>query len=96
MPQEKLLVFAFNRSSDSFISPDSCYRGYFDGEKFIPRKIGYCESIDELYEYDFVQLFGNDGAQMHIPKSQYQYQDLLESMKRSYLQVFGKGQLALF
>lgn len=94
MLQEKILVFAFNRTSDKFVSPDSCYRGYFDGQDFIPRKIGYCESLEELYEYDYVQFFGDNGAQMHIPKPD--YKDLLESMKWSYLQVFGKGQITLF
>ncbi|MBG9692537.1 hypothetical protein ABD91_17215 [Lysinibacillus sphaericus] len=94
MQQDKILVFAFNHSGDRVISPDSCYRGYFDGQDFIPRKIGYCESIEELYEYDYVQLFGDNGAQSHIPKRE--YRDLLESMQQSYLEVFGKGQISLF
>ncbi|MEK5331998.1 hypothetical protein [Lysinibacillus sp. FSL W8-0992] len=94
MLQERIFIFAFNRSSEGYISPDSCYRGYFDGQDFIPRKIGYCESIEELYEYDYVQFFGDNGAQMHIPKRE--YRDLLESMKSSYLEVFGKEQISLF
>jgi hypothetical protein len=90
--QDRILVFSFNRSVNKFISPnpDSCFRGYFDGHDFIPSKIGYCESIDELYEYDYVQLFGVNGEQTSIPKRE--YNDLLDSMKRSYLEVYGKVQ----
>lgn len=88
---ERIFVFAFNKGTND---PDACYRGYFDGQQFIPRKIGYCDSLEELYEYDYVQLFGDNGAQKHIPKTY--NRDLFEEMKDSYLKVFGKEQIALF
>jgi hypothetical protein len=64
--QDRILVFAFNE--DSRVSPDSNLRGYFDGDKFIPREHGFCDSIQDLYQFEYVQFFGCLGYKLHVPK----------------------------
>ncbi|WP_029265727.1 hypothetical protein [Virgibacillus alimentarius] len=89
--ENRIFVFAFNKNDtiNNCKSPSVLYRGYFDGENFNP-KPGFCSSIDDLYEYDFVQLFGDDGDKCHIPKRY--YGDLLKKMHQSFVEVFGEEQ----
>ena len=88
----RISVFAYNENDKT--SPSIAYKGYFDGQEFIP-KLGYCNSLEELHEYDYVQLFGDNGCQQHSPKRF--NKDLLKSMKRAYAKVYGyEDQMELF
>ncbi|SHH75069.1 hypothetical protein [Virgibacillus chiguensis] len=88
----KIYVFAFNE--DGKQAPSFSYRGYYDGDKFIP-KMGYCSDINDLYHYDYVQMFGVDGLKQHIPKRF--HGDLSKRMHCAYIDEFGEeNQMSLF
>lgn len=88
----RIFIFAFNK--DDKPSPWGSYRGCFDGVEFVP-KLGFCSSIDELYEYEYVQLFGENGCLVHSPKKF--NKDLKGKMKRVYVEEFGEiEQINLF
>lgn len=68
--------------------------GHFDGQEFIA-KIGHCNSIEELYEYDYIQIYQLENLTRHIPKQF--FGNLLEKMKEEYQRVFGEvEQMTLF
>lgn len=83
--KNRLFIFAFNR--EDRCSPYTAYKGHFDGKNFIP-KPGFCNSINELYDYDVVQIFGNDGCLTHSPKKF--NGDLLKEMRNKYVYIYGK------
>ncbi|EIJ79137.1 hypothetical protein PB1_16309 [Bacillus methanolicus PB1] len=83
--KNKIFVFAYNEDS----GPHPKYRGYFDGESFVP-KTGFCQSIDELINYDFIELYGMDGLLSHTPKRY--CSNVLELMKRTFAREYGEVQ----
>lgn len=86
-----VLVFAFDK--DKKANPGIHLKGYFDGNKFIA-KPGCWNSLEELYNYDYVQLFGRTGMVRHIPKK-YQ-KNLLEEMKCVHANEFGTDEQLSF
>ena len=72
-------------------------RGHYDGNEFIP-KLGYCNSIDELYEYDRLEIYTVEGMTCSMPKKF--YNNLEEDFKREYIRILGEieqeKQLSLF
>ena len=88
----RIFIFAFNENDKS--NPSIAYKGHFDGQEFIP-KTGFCNSIDDLYEYDYVQIFGDDGMKIHSPKKF--NDDLIKDMKKVFADVYGyEEQLNIF
>jgi hypothetical protein len=90
--EDRILVFAFN--NDSRISPDSNLRGYYDGQNFVPRDSGYCKSYEELYQYEYIQLFGHIGYKSHIPREY--FGNLLEKMQYAFVEEFGSNEQISF
>ena len=72
-------------------------RGHYDGNEFIPN-LGYCSSIDELYEYDRLEIYTVEGMTCSMPKKF--YNNLEEDFKREYIRILGEieqeKQLSLF
>ena len=90
--ENRLFVFAYNENDKC--NPSVCYKGHFDGEQFIP-KPGFCSGIKDLYEYDYVQLFGGDGSLLHSPKKF--NKNLEKEMRRVFIKSFGEvEQVKLF
>ncbi|MDE3837914.1 hypothetical protein C0966_00635 [Bacillus methanolicus] len=83
--EDRILVFAYNEDS----GPHPKYRGYFDGENFVP-KIGFCQSLTELSDYDYIELYGMDGMISHTPKRY--CSDVLGLMKRAFAREYGEIQ----
>lgn len=87
---KRIFVFAYNQDS----SPHPKYRGHFNGNEFIP-KIGSCNSIKELYQYDYIELFGMDGMICHVPNRF--CSDVLAIMQRAFSKEYGEmEQFTLF
>ncbi|WP_428909437.1 hypothetical protein [Niallia sp. Krafla_26] len=78
---KRIFIFAGsqNRSKE--------YRGYFDGNTFHP-KLGFCHSLDELYQFDYVEFYGMDGLLCYSPKRF--HSDLLRLMNHEFIREYGE------
>jgi len=85
-----LMIFSITKGKEGMH-----LRGHYDGREFIP-VIGFCNSIDELYEYDYIEIFTVEGLTKHIPKRF--FGDLETKFKREYTRQFGESekQMTLF
>ncbi len=83
--EQRLFVFAYN--VENSIHPK--YRGYFNGEQFIP-KLGFCQSIKELQEYDYMELYGMDGMIVHSPKKF--NRDIQKEFREVFVKEYGEIQ----
>ena len=81
---KRIYVFAWNKEDKLSFMP---YKGHFDGENFHP-KLGFMESIEELKEFDYVELFGPNGMLSHSPNSF--NGNILEKMKSTYIGQYGE------
>ena len=81
----QLMIFAYNENDKP--NPAIAHKGFYDGQEFIPR-LGFCSSINELYDYDYVQIFGDDGCQIHSPKKF--NNDLPAKMRSIYVDLYGE------
>ena len=61
--EKRILIHAFNKGEVV-----NFYKGYYNEIEFVS-KLGFCGSIDELYNYNYVQFYGNDGLIAHILKN---------------------------
>lgn len=87
--EERIFVFAFNQDD----RPLPRYVGHFNGDRFIP-KLGFCHSLDELYKYDYIELYGMDGMVEHLPKRF--YGNLINRMESAFVREYGEQQIEMF
>ncbi|WP_368900583.1 hypothetical protein [Oceanobacillus oncorhynchi] len=81
--ENRLFIFAYNKGETI-----NFYKGHYDGAKFVPKK-GFCESIDDLYEFDYVQFYADDGLRMHIG-NKISKSDLENKMKSEFIRHYGE------
>jgi len=82
----QLMIFAYNENDKP--NPAIAHKGFFDGREFIPR-LGFCSSVDELYDYDYIQIFADDGCRVHSPKKYYN-DDLQVKMRKVFVDAYGE------
>lgn len=81
--ENRLQVFAYNKGETV-----NFYKGHHNGLEFVP-KFGFCESVGELKQFDYVQFYANDGLTMHIGHKMSKV-NIEDKMRNEFIRVFGK------
>lgn len=81
--ENRLFIFAYNKGEIV-----NFYKGYYNGIEFLP-KLGSCQSINDLYDYENIQFYADDGLRLHIG-SKIPKRDLEGKMKSEFIRYYGE------